>query len=384
MKLNVKTDYLEKALNLANLIIPKKSPLLSLEGAKLTAQNTSLLISTTDLENEYIAEINCEVFKEGQTVIPLKSIQNLVSKIDYPEISLELKENNQSQTLILNSFGFTAELTTIDISEYPEFSLISNKFYDILQIQPEEFNELINGTAYCSSYPDESNPVFSGLLFEIDKKSLNIVATDGSQLAYRKTEISTNIKTPLKLIVPMKSLKAIQKNLENPVILQVENVENPHIISFKQKTSFGNIQIVSKLIEGNFPEYKEVIPTEYKTSLIISRKALLESIKRILVISKSKELSGIVIFQVTNNKMTVKSIESELGKAQEEIILKEKTGEDLTIYFNGKYLETMLNSIKEDEIELHFIDETSPMKINFVQDPKFLYLLMPIRITATV
>lgn len=378
MKFTIKTDILEKSLNMANLIVPKKSPLLALEGIKIEVNNSNVTISTTDLENEYIAVLDCEVFKEGKAVVPLKSIQQIVSKIDYPEVTIELADNK----LLLSSFGFTAELTTIDPSEYPEFTLSSSKFQTLLEINSEELNEGIESVVYSSSYPDDSNPVFAGILFECKKNELSFVATDGSQLAVKK--INTDCQEQLKMIIPVKSLKVIQKYMEGKIEIQVENFENPQTICFKNSSSFGEIKVVSKLIEGNFPEYKEVIPEEFEITTVVSRKVLLDAIKRVMILSKSKELSGIVIFEISKNKMIVKSIESELGKAKEEIVLKKKASKELTITFNGKFLESMLSSIKVDEIELNFIDDSSPLKINFVDNEGFLYLLMPVRIAATV
>lgn len=380
MKFSIKSEYLESALEMASIIVPRKSPLLSLEGVKIEAQNSKVIISTTDLENEYIATLEAEVFKEGQSVVPLKSIKQLINKIDYPEINFELKNN----ILELNSLGFTAELATIDISEYPEFSLISSQFHDLMEMEFQLLDELINSVVYSSSYPDETNPVFSGILIELSKKSITFVATDGSQLALKKISQPTKIIKETKLIVPVKSLKAIQKNSKGTITLQTDDPENPKIVSFKQKLDFGEIQLVSKLIEGNFPQYKEVIPTEFEISILLPRKPLLEAIKRILVMSKSKDLSGIIIFEINQNKVLVKSIESELGKAKEELILRKKANKDLVIYFNGKFIESMLSSLKEEELEFHFIDEMSPMKVNVPDNEDFLYLLMPVRITATV
>lgn len=380
MKFTVKSDYLEKALDMATTIVPRKSPLLSLEGVKIETQNSKLKILTTDLENEYVATIDAEVLKEGQTVIPLKNLKQLVDKIDYPEIDIELKDN----ILVINAFNFTAELSTIDTSEYPDMSLISNEFYNLTEMESHFLDQAINSVAYSSSYPDESNPVFSGILFEVQKDGINFVATDGSQLAFKKIPQQTKVKKETNLIVPLKILRTIQKNSEGIITIQTDNLENPKIISFKQRTSIGEIQLASKLIEGNFPKYREVIPQDFEINIVLSRKILLDAIKRILVVSKSRELSGIVIFEIKQNKMIVKSIESEIGKAKEEIILKKEVQKDLTIYFNGKFVETMLSNIKEEEIELNFIDETSPMKVSVSDNQDFLYLLMPIRITATV
>ncbi|MFN3478718.1 MAG: DNA polymerase III subunit beta, partial [bacterium] len=216
------------------------------------------------------------------------------------------------------------------------------------------------------------------------KNGINFVATDGSQLAYKKISQQTKVKKEINLIVPLKILKTIQKNIEGVITIQADNIDDPKVISFKQKNSIGEIQLASKLIEGSFPKYKEVIPQDFEINIILPRKVLLDAIKRILVISKSRELSGIVIFDINQNKMIVKSIESEIGKAKEEITLKKEAQKDLVIYFNGKFIETMLSNIKEEEIELHFIDETSPMKVSIPDNQDFLYLLMPIRITATV
>ena len=376
MKVSLSTEYLEKALSVANKIIPSKTPLNVLEGVKIEASDNQLILTTTDLENEFKAFINCEVFSEGSVIIPSKELFKIISKIDYPEIQLELEENK----LIINSLGFKAELTTISEGEYPELEF--GDFEDSIVLNSEYFENAINYVVYASSYPEDSNPVFAGILFEIEDNKINFVATDGSQLAFYSLNYksSKTKEVNYKLIVPVKSLNAVIKELDQEVSIGF----NQNSISFSYDTEYGKIVINSKLIEGNFPEYKEVIPSKFKTSFNISRKPFLNAIKRVSLLSKSKELSGVVIFDISKNKLVIESIESEIGKAKEELIISNFKGEPLNIAFNSKFLEDMLNKVKEDELKLSFIDSDSPLKCEIENKEEFLYLLMPVRISAVV
>jgi len=376
MKVSLSTEYLEKALSVANKIIPSKTPLNVLEGVKIEASDNQLILTTTDLENEFKAFINCEVFSEGSVIIPSKELFKIISKIDYPEIQLELEENK----LIINSLGFKAELTTISEGEYPELEF--GDFEDSIVLNSEDFENAINYVVYASSYPEDSNPVFAGILFEIEDNKINFVATDGSQLAFYSLNYksSKTKEVNYKLIVPVKSLNAVIKELDQEVSIGF----NQNSISFSYDTEYGKIVINSKLIEGNFPEYKEVIPSKFKTSFNISRKPFLNAIKRVSLLSKSKELSGVVIFDISKNKLVIESIESEIGKAKEELIISNFKGEPLNIAFNSKFLEDMLNKVKEDELKLSFIDSDSPLKCEIENKEEFLYLLMPVRISAVV
>jgi DNA polymerase-3 subunit beta len=376
MKVNLSTVYLEKALSVANKIIPSKTPLNVLEGVKMETNDNQLILTTTDLENEFKAFINCEVFSEGSVIIPSKELFKIVSKIDYPEIQLELEENK----LIINSLGFKAELTTISEGEYPELEF--GDFEDSIVLNSEDFGNVINYVVYASSYPEDSNPVFAGILFEIEDNKINFVATDGSQLAFYSLNYkgSKTKGANYKLIVPVKSLNAVIKELNQEVSIGF----NQNSISFSYDTEYGKIVINSKLIEGNFPEYKEVIPSKFKTSFNVSKKPFLNAIKRVSLLSKSKELSGVVIFDISKNKLVIESIESEIGKAKEELVISNFKGEPLNIAFNSKFLEDMLNKIKEDELKLSFIDSDSPLKCEVENKEEFLYLLMPVRISAVV
>jgi DNA polymerase-3 subunit beta len=376
MKVNLSTVYLEKALSVANKIIPSKTPLNVLEGVKMETNDNQLILTTTDLENEFKAFINCEVFSEGSVIIPSKELFKIVSKIDYPEIQLELEENK----LIINSLGFKAELTTISEGEYPELEF--GDFEDSIVLANEDFENAINYVVYASSYPEDSNPVFAGILFEMEDNKINFVATDGSQLAFYSLNYkgSKTKGANYKLIVPVKSLNAVIKELNQEVSIGF----NQNSISFSYDTEYGKIVINSKLIEGNFPEYKEVIPSKFKTSFNVSKKPFLNAIKRVSLLSKSKELSGVVIFDISKNKLVIESIESEIGKAKEELVISNFKGEPLNIAFNSKFLEDMLNKIKEDELKLSFIDSDSPLKCEVENKEEFLYLLMPVRISAVV
>jgi len=376
MKVTLSTEYLEKALSVANKIIPSKTPLNVLEGVKIEAIDNQLILTTTDLENEFKAFINCEVFSEGSVIIPSKELFKIISKIDYPEIQLELEENK----LIINSLGFKAELTTISEGEYPEIDF--GDFEDSIVLNSEDFENAINHVVYASSYPEDSNPVFAGVLFEIEDNKINFVATDGSQLAFYSLNYksSKTKEVNYKLIVPVKSLNAVIKELDQEVSIGFSQ----NSISFSYDTEYGKIVINSKLIEGNFPEYKEVIPSTFKTSFNISRKPFLNAIKRVSLLSKSKELSGVIIFDISKNKLVIESIESEIGKAKEELVISNFKGEPLNIAFNSKFLEDMLNKVKEDELKLSFIDSDSPLKCEVENKEEFLYLLMPVRISAVV
>ncbi len=375
MKVNLSTVYLEKALSVANKIIPSKTPLTVLEGVKIEAIDNNLVLTTTDLENEFKAYINCEVFSEGSVILPSKDFFKIVSRIDYPEIQLETQDNK----LVISSLGFKAELSVISESEYPEIDF--GQFNDSITLNSNEFEDAINSVIYASSYPEDSNPVFAGVLFEITKERINFVATDGSQLALTFINYEAHKKlNEYKLIVPVKSLNAVVKELQEKVNISF----NENSISFSCDTEFGKVIINSKLIEGNFPEYKEVIPSKFKTSFNISRKPLLNAIKRVSVLSKSKELSGVVIFDISKNKLTIESIESEIGKAKEELIINNFKGEPLSVAFNSKFLEDMLNKVKEEELVFSFIDADSPLKCELSEKEGFLYLLMPVRISAVV
>lgn len=230
MKVNLSTVYLEKALSVANKIIPSKTPLNVLEGVKMEANDNQLILTTTDLENEFKAFINCEVFSEGSVIIPSKELFKIISKIDYPEIQLELEENK----LIINSLGFKAELTTISEGEYPELEF--GDFEDTIVLNSEDFENAINYVVYASSYPEDSNPVFAGILFEIEDNKINFVATDGSQLAFYSLNYkgSKTKGDSYKLIVPVKSLNAVIKELNQEVSIGF----NQNSISFSYDTEY--------------------------------------------------------------------------------------------------------------------------------------------------
>lgn len=375
MKVNLSTVYLERALAIANKIIPSKTPLVVLEGVKIEAIDNKLILTTTDLENEFKAYINCEVFSEGSFILPSKDLYKIVSRLDYPEIQIETNENK----CIISSLGFKAELSIIEESEYPEIDF--GEFKDSIALDSEVFENAINYVVYASSYPEDSNPVFAGILFEINGDKINFVATDGSQLALYTCSYKSKSKiNDCKFIVPVKSLNAVIKELENEVSISF----NENSVSFSYEVEFGKVIVSSKLIEGNFPEYKDVIPSKFKTSFNINKKTFLNAIKRVSILSKSKELSGVIIFDIHKNKVIIQSIESEIGSAQEEIVINNFKGEPLNVAFNSKFLEDMLSKIKEEELVLSFIDSESPLKCEIVDSNEFLYLLMPVRISAVV
>ncbi len=370
MKARVLRSELKEAMQLATKIAATKSPMAVLEGVKIEVKGDEVHLYVTDMENSAHVTLPAEVEEEGASLVSTKLLMNLVSKLDSPEVILEGDERK----LIISTETFNAELATYPIEEFPD--VIFEEPQMSFTLPAEELRDLIDKVAFASSYPDDTNPVFAGVLVELEGNSLAFVATDGSQLARR--EVQVEFQGEYTGIVPTKSLLAISKMLKGLDDVKLELGKTTFGINFK------GVHISSRLIEGEFPAYKEVIPQEYNTLVKIATKPLVGAIKRIILLSKVKGLEGIIKLKIEEDHLTVESMESELGKASERIRTLEFEGDPQDIAFNGKILLTALSKSDFDIVTLKFIDDVSPMTLITDEDKGYLYLLMPMRVAVEV
>ena len=371
MRAKVLRSELKESMAVATKIAAVKSPMAILEGVKIEAKDDMVHLYVTDMENSAHIQMPAEVEEEGALLVSSKLMMNLVSKLDSPEVWLEGDENK----LVIATETFRGELATYPLEEFPQ--IMFEEPQKRVGLPADELNDLIEKVAFASSYPDDTNPVFAGVLVEIEGDKLSFVATDGSQLAKREVSLPEDVGE-YKGIVPTKSLLAISKLLKGLGEVSLELGDTSFGIEFK------GIHISSRLIEGEFPEYREVIPQEFNTEIKLSGKALNSALKRIILLSKTKGLEGIVTFQIEEEQLVIKSLESELGRAEERIPLLSFNGDPQTIAFNGKIVLQALSKTKFDLITLKFIDDMSPMTLVTEEDEGYLYLLMPVRVGVEV
>jgi DNA polymerase-3 subunit beta len=365
MKFSVTKEALLEGLQRIQNVVSTRSTLPVLTNALLETTDTGLRLITTDLEVAIRVEISAQVEKPGATTLPAKRLSAIVRELPSAEISFETDAKNVTSLRCGASFFKIYGLAKEEFPAFPSFK--DAKTYTLKQ---SELRDGLRKTSYAISV-DETRYVLNGILFSFKENKLTLVATDGRRLALFDSDIEFPKSHERDFIVPTKAVTEIQRLLSEDGEIQVSAADN--LISFE----LNGAQLVSKLVEGNYPNYRQVIPGEAKERITLEREALLNTVRRVSLLSNEKTSSVRLAFSKNNLDITANT--PEIGEARESIAVAYR-GRDFSIAFNPEFLMDPLRNLPNDEVHLELIDEMSPgvIKIN----TPFLYVLMPMRVSV--
>lgn len=362
MKLEISKEKLVKAIYKAEKITGKNLSLPVLSCVLLDAQKDNLRIVATNLDLGIEINISAKVIEEGTIAVSGSILNNLISS-DYKseKINLETKENN----LIVLSESNSTTMKTLDSSDFPTIPRINNG-----KVFPIEGRKLIKGlkSVWYSSAISNIKPELSSILIYPYSNKLIFVATDSFRLAELK--IDFNLEEFDQILIPFKNI---------PEILRVfDDVDDDIKISLtKNQIAFehGNIYLTSRVIDGNFPDYQQLIPKEFKTEVTVLKEDLMNSLKVSNIFS---DKFNKITFRISpkDKKFEMWANNTDVGENtnQVESVL---SGEDVEISFNQKYIMDCFQSIDSDSMVLKFNGLNKPMVIKSVPDSQFTYLVMP-------
>jgi DNA polymerase-3 subunit beta len=336
-----------------------------LEGIKLTAENDTLKLAATDLELTIEKVIRADVKMKGETVIPGKFFSEFIKKLTNEKIELELNDKNQLKINYTDSESF---IQCYNVEEFPNLNIVNDGNY--FSISKIDFKNLINKSIFSTAL-DDTRPILKGCCFEIEDKFINSIGLDGYRLAFVKKPLKeSTLKTSI--IVPAKSLTEISKFLEDSDEIVKVYVQKNFLM-----VDIDNTKITTRLIEGEFINYKQIIPTEFTTSLIINKNVFEEAIERTSILSRV-DRNNLVKFDI-KDKVLVLTSNSDIGNIKENIGISLK-GNDLTIAFNSRYFAECLRTINDEAIKINFNMPSSPCVITPSDSDEYLYLILPVRI----
>ena len=336
-----------------------------LEGIKLTAENDTVKLSATDLELVIEKTIKVEAKVEGEAVVPGKFFSEFVRKLTNDKIELELNDKNQ---LKINYTDSESVVQCYNVAEFPNLELQGEKEHFVLS--KKDFKSLVTKSIFSTAL-DDTRPILKGVCFEISKTEITAVGLDGYRLALVKKPVKeSSVET--RIVVPAKSLTEISKFLE-------DSDDDVKICVQKNflMVEIDNTKIISRLIEGDFINYRQIVPTEFSTSIIISRAMFEEAIERSSILSRI-DRNNLVKFEIKEKLLTLTS-NSDIGNIRENIGVALK-GNDLTIAFNSRYFSEGLRTMTEEAIKISFNTPSSPCVVTPVDSDEYLYLILPVRI----
>ncbi|MBM7624300.1 DNA polymerase III subunit beta [Sporohalobacter salinus] len=345
--------------------ISSKSTLPILSGILIKTQEEELKLVGTDLELGIECKVNANIIKDGSIVLPANYLANIIRELPNKELNLELKEDNKVE-ISCGSSEFKIHGSPAD--EYPLLPEVnSDTEYNLSQ---ETFQKMIDRIKFATS-DDESRPFLTGGLLSIDNKNLKLVATDSYRLAYTQLELENDLEKQ-EIIIPSKTLDELSKLLTSEDDIRLLIADNQILFEF------SGIVIISRLIEGQFPNYKQVIPNNHETEVKLERKKLLNSAKRAALVARNN--SNIIKTKFHDNKLIIESNAPEVGQAYEELSTSQQ-GDNTEIAFNANYLIDVLKVIDEEEILIELSGELSPGVIKEVDNDNYIHVIMPVRST---
>ena len=364
MKFSVSKEKLLEGLQTVQNVVSTRTTLPILSNVLLQAADGLLRFTTTDLDVGIRASVEANIERPGATTLPARRLATIARELPANEIIIEVDAKNAASIRSGPSFFKILGLPEEEFPPLPKFE--NAKTFTIRQ---KDLRDGLRKTAYAIS-SDETRYVLNGVLCSFKDNKLTVVATDGRRLALVDIELEFPRSHETEIIVPTKAVTELQRLLLDEGDLRLSIGENQ--ISFEIN---GNL-LVSKLIEGNYPNYRQVIPSETKERITLERVLFLEAVHRVSLLASEK--SNSVKLSFSKNNVEIAANTPEVGEAKESLAVPYK-GRDFSIAFNPDFLQAPLRNLTNDEVYLDLIDEMSPGVIK-IQGP-FLYVIMPMRIS---
>ncbi|GAB6137140.1 DNA polymerase III subunit beta [Halanaerobaculum tunisiense] len=362
VKLNQKEFY--NAIQTVKKAVSSKTTLPILSGILLRTAGNNLKLVGTDLEIGIECFVEADIIEQGDIVLPAKYLASIARELPNEEILLSTEPTNNTSQIKCGNSQFNIHGSAAD--EFPLLPEIeSNTEFSITQ---EKLKQVIKQIEFATS-EDESKPFLTGGLLILDENSIKLVATDTYRLAYREDELDQLPASQEKVIIPKKTLSELSKLLDDSEE-KVKIIVTENQILFQ----FAGISIVSRLIEGQFPDYNQVIPDQTKTQVEVAKGDLLQAAKRASLLAKRE--SNVIKINFETDKLIITSNAPEIGQAYEEVSIS-LTGPESEIAFNASYLIDCLKVIDQDTINIELSGALAPGVIKTGQN--YICVIMPVR-----
>jgi DNA polymerase-3 subunit beta len=304
-----------------------------------------------------------KISRTGGTTLPAKKLYNILSALPHNEIEIDVDEKDVASIKAGASHFKLIGISEEEFPALPKFQGQRNFTLDQGHVK-----RMLLATNYAASN-DEARAILNGVLMSFRGDKLSIVATDGRRMAHYTLDMEVPKDSECDLVIPSKTVGELLKTLKDEGALEVRVGENQ--IAFK----FGAVEIYSKLIEGTYPNFRQVIPSSCEERISIERESLLSAVHRVSLLVSDK--ASPITLTFSKNHLEIKGIAQDVGEAEETLPVK-YSGKEIAISFNPEFLMDPLKNLSSDEVALELTDELSPGVVK--ADTPFLYVLMPMRV----
>lgn len=362
MKIKVEKNILLAGIQKIQNVITPKATLPILSHFLIETQQDKIKLTATDLDIGINCVLPVDIQEQGAITVPAKRFSDIIKELPGDMVNISTKKNN-SVTIETNSCQFKIlGLGREDFPRLPEFKEI-----EAVKIKQPVLKRMFSLTSFAVSF-DETRYILNGILFKINKNSLTLVATDGKRLALAKDKIETQQDKVVQVIIPIKAVQELSRLLQEEGEVSVLFGNNQVLFDL------GSVLLISRLIEGEFPDYQQVIPAQSENKIKVGREDFLLAIKRAALLTTPDYQA--VKLEVFKNKLVVSKSTPDIGESKEEIAA-EYTGRELLIGFNPYYLIDALKNLSDEKVELELTDSEKPGAIRLGD---YTYIVLPMRL----
>lgn len=372
MKFKIPQDELNKALLSCDKSLAIKPSLPVLLNFLISAEKNGVELLATDLETATKVNIQCKVDVEGKTTLPGKTLVEFISQLNSEDLIFE----KLGEEVLVTSSENSARLSTIPAEDFPAIPKIQQGTE--FEVEAKELLGGIKRVEFCAA-GDESRPVLSGVLFEVEKNTLSLVATDGYRLGFSKLEVSGPAEK-IRAVIPAKALSEIAKIISENLIegkdekVSIRVSDNLTQVNFK----IANVEFTSRLIEGEFPNWQKIIPSEFATKIKVGRGNLVKQVRIASIFAR--DAGNIIRFKIEGKTITILSNASQLGSNEARVDALEVSGNGGEIAFNYRYILEVLSVIDGENVNFEMIESLNPGRITAEKNDNFFHIVMPVRL----
>lgn len=368
MKITCTKEMLNHAVQTVQKAIATKTPMPILTGIYLSAKDSTLELQATNYEIGISCTIDAVVEEPGDIVLSGRYFQELVRKL--PGENIEICSSLEDRTIKITSNQAQFNLLSLPAEEFPVLNSPTSD--TILTVKDNILRELIKKTVFACA-TDESKPIFTGALLEVDQHNITMAATNTHRIAIKKDEIGHNVSS-VKMIIPAKILNELARVMISDIPMDVTIYYQKNHVSF----AFDNIYILSRLIEGSFPDYNKVIPPSFATTITIQTDDFMDAVERVSLLARDTDYN-IIKLAFENDCVIITSNNPDVGKACETVPTVMQ-GNEIEIAFNAKYVTDILKNITSEKLIFSLNTPLSPASIKPTDDKSYNYIITPVRV----
>ncbi len=362
MKIKTSKETLLGGIQIVQNIVSQRATLPILSNILLETKNETLKLNATDLDIGISCDIPVSILEEGAITVPAKKFSDIIKELPAGDIVISTKKNNQIDIEGVNCRFKLMGMPKEEFPKFPEF-----KDIEVIQIDQNALRDMFRLTSFAVSH-EESRYVLNGVLLELSDQVIRVVATDGRRLAKVESKLTKPVKKDISVIIPVKAVQEINKNLKEQGVVSLLMSTNQVLFDI------DGVLIATRIIEGEFPNYNQVIPEPVTPKIKVNTQNLLSAIRRANLLT-TPDFQAIK-FEVFKDKLVVSKTTPDVGESREEIPI-EYGGNELIVGFNPQFLIDMLKNVSAETIEYELFGSDKPAVARL---DNYLYLVLPMRI----